>query len=160
MKNISFVDRGTAKRLIRDGYFDRNICDFISISDTNPEAAEMRELWLDNKIDSNAAIFLRFQDIDDLSSGFNEHKAKRVIDFLQESYVKRKDVVVHCFAGISRSGAVAKFANEYWGLGDQYLEDYRGHNIHIYYTLLEAANVPTQRQYYAELEGKYGREKN
>ena len=158
MKNIKFVDRATAKRLIRDGYFDRNICDFISISDTNSEAAEMRELWLDNKIDNNAAIFLRFQDIDNPSSGFHEGKAKRVVNFLQESYVKRKDVIVHCFAGISRSGAVAKFANEYWGLGDEYLETYKGHNIHIYYTLLEAAEVPTQRQYYADLEKEIGRD--
>lgn len=156
---IKFVDRGTAKRLIRDGYFDRNICDFISISDTNSEATEMRELWIDNKVDNNAAVFLRFQDIDDLSSGFTEQKAKRIVNFLQESYVKRKDVIVHCFAGISRSGAVAKFANEYWGLGDQYLEDYKGHNIHVYYTLLEAAEVPTQRQYYAELEKELGPDK-
>lgn len=158
MKNIRFVDRGTAKRLIRDGYFDRNICDFISISDTNSEAAEMRELWLDNKIDNNAAVFLRFQDVDDGSGGFTDQKAKRIVNFLQESYVKRKDVIVHCFAGISRSGAVAKFANEYWGLGDQYLEDYKGHNIHVYYTLLEAAEVPTQRQYYAELEKEFGQD--
>jgi len=151
---IKFIDRGTAKRYIEDGAFVLNDLDLISISDTHSEAQQMRELWLDNKIDTNAALFLKFADIDDNSSGFTDKNAERVINFVQESYVKRKDVVVHCFAGISRSGAVAKFINEYWGLGNEYLETYAGHNRHIYYKLLEQAGVPTLRQYYSNLENQ------
>jgi protein tyrosine/serine phosphatase len=154
---IKFIDRGTAKRYIEDGAFVLNDLDLISISDTWSEAQQMRELWLDNKIDTNAALFLKFADIDDNSSGFTDKDAEHVVNFVQESFVKRKDVVVHCFAGISRSGAVAKFVNEYWGLGDEFLEAYAGHNRHIFYKLLEAAGVPTLRQYYSNLEDQNGR---
>ena len=154
---IKFIDRGTAKRNIENGAFALNQLDLISISDTWSEAQQMRELWLDNKIDTNAALFLKFADIDDNSSGFTDKDAERVVNFVQESFVKRKDVVVHCFAGISRSGAVAKFVNEYWGLGDEFLEAYAGHNRHIFYKLLEAAGVPTLRQYYSNLEDQNGR---
>jgi len=154
---IKFIDRGTAKRNIENGAFALNQLDLISISDTWSEAQQMRELWLDNKIDTNAALFLKFADIDDNSSGFTDKDAEHVVNFVQESFVKRKDVVVHCFAGISRSGAVAKFVNEYWGLGDEFLEAYAGHNRHIFYKLLEAAGVPTLRQYYSNLEDQNGR---
>jgi protein tyrosine/serine phosphatase len=157
MMQIKFIDRGTAKRNIENGAFALNQLDLISISDTWSEAQEMRELWLDNKIDTNAALFLKFADIDDNSSGFTDKDAEHVVNFVQESFVKRKDVVVHCFAGISRSGAVAKFVNEYWGLGDEFLEAYAGHNRHIFYKLLEAAGVPTLRQYYSNLEDQNGR---
>jgi protein tyrosine/serine phosphatase len=157
MMQIKFIDRGTAKRNIENGAFALNQLDLISISDTWSEAQQMRELWLDNKIDTNAALFLKFADIDDNSSGFTDKDAERVVNFVQESFVKRKDVVVHCFAGISRSGAVAKFVNEYWGLGDEFLEAYAGHNRHIFYKLLEAAGVPTLRQYYSNLEDQNGR---
>lgn len=156
--NIKFVDRGTAKRMTEAGHFALTTTDFISISDTHREAQQMRELWMDNKVDANAALFLKFADIDDNSSGFTDKDAERVIDFAQESFVKRKDIIVHCFAGISRSGAVAKFINEYWGLGNEYLETYAGHNRHIYYKLLEQAGVPTMRQHYAKLEEEIGRD--
>lgn len=154
---VKFVDRGTAKRLINNEFFLNNKCDFISISDTHSEVKQMRSLWFENKDDANAALFLKFQDIDDNSSGFTDKDAQRVVNFVQESFVKNKDVYVHCFAGISRSGAVAKFVNEYWGLGDDYLETYAGHNRHIYYKLLENAGVPTLRQYYANLEEQNGK---
>ena len=153
---VTFVDRGTAKRQIEAGAYVLNNLDLISISDTWSEAAQMRELWLDNKVDANAALFLKFQDIDDNSSGFTDKDAQRIVEFAQESYIKRKDIVVHCFAGISRSGAVAKFINEHWALGDVVLDTYAGHNHHVYYTLLEQAGVPTQRQYYAKLEEENG----
>lgn len=155
---IRFTDRGTAKREIEAGAYALNDIDLISISDTWSESQQMRELWLGNKIDTNAALFLKFADIDDNSSGFTDKDAERVVNFVQESFVKRKDVVVHCFAGISRSGAVAKFVNEYWGLGDEYLEAYAGHNRHIYYKLLENAGVPTLRQYYSKLEDEHGKD--
>jgi len=153
---INFVDRGTAKRYVEDGAFVLNQLDFISISDTWGETHQMRELWLGNKIEANAALFLKFADIDDNSSGFTDKDADRIVQFAQESYIKRKDIVVHCFAGISRSGAVAKFVNEYWALGDVVLDTYVGHNRHVYYKLLEQAGVPTQRQYYAKLEKDIG----
>lgn len=157
---VKFVSRGDAKKYIEMGYFAERDCDFISISDTNSEAAEMKKLWLANKQESNAAIFLRFQDLDDNSSGFDRKKAETITRFVEQSFRKKKNVIVHCFAGISRSGAVAKFINEYYGLGNEYLETYTGHNLWVFYTLLEVAGVPTLRQYYTDLEVRNGREKD
>jgi protein-tyrosine phosphatase len=149
---VKFVSRWDAKQYIKEGYFSDADCDFVSISDTNKEASDMKKLWLENKKESNAAVFLRFQDIDGSSSGFDQKKAETITRFLDVSFKKKKDVLVHCFAGISRSGAVAKFVNEYYGLGDEYLETYAGHNLWVFYTLLEVAGVPTMRQYYTDLE--------
>lgn len=152
MKSVKFVSRAEALRLILSGYFENNNVDLISVSDTNSEKQQMRKAWLENKADSTAALFLNFADIASDQSGFTENKAKQIISFVNTSHAKKKDVIVHCFAGISRSGAIAKFINEYFMLGDTYLEDYVGHNHWVYYTLLEAANIPTMRSYYANLE--------
>lgn len=49
---------------------------------------------------------------------FSENQAKQVIDFLDLAQKDPEDsvLVVHCTAGISRSGAVATFACDYCGL--------------------------------------------
>jgi len=156
--NVKFVSRGDAKQYINENYFTNTSCDLVSISDTHSEAEQMKKLWLANKKDTNAAVFLRFADMDDSSSGFDAKKAETICNFLEQSFRKKKDVMVHCFAGISRSGAVAKFVNEYYGLNDAYLETYTGHNLWVFYTLLEQAGVPTQRQYYGDLEKRLGKE--
>jgi protein tyrosine phosphatase len=146
------VSRAEAIKLVLSGYFEKNAVDFISISDTNSEKNQMRDMWVANKSAESAAIFLNFADISSDQSGFTENKAKTIVSFVDESFRRKKDVIVHCFAGISRSGAVAKFVNEYFMLGDEYLESYAGHNHWVYYTLLEAANIPTLRSYYTNLE--------
>lgn len=149
---VKFVSRGDAKKYIKENHFSETNCDFISISDTNSEVAQMKKLWIENKQESNAAVFLRFQDLDNGQSGFDRKKAEVITRFVATSHKKKKDVIVHCFAGISRSGAVAKFINEYYALGDEYLSNYTGHNLWVFYTLLEVAGVPTMREYYSDLE--------
>lgn len=47
-------------------------------------------------------------------------QADKIVAILQEAKAKGYDVVVHCVAGISRSGAVAQFAIDYLGFGDYY----------------------------------------
>jgi predicted protein tyrosine phosphatase len=44
---------------------------------------------------------------------FNEDMAEKIVNFL-EAMDTSKDLYVHCFAGICRSGAVASFANDYF----------------------------------------------
>lgn len=149
---VQFVSRADAKRLIASNYFVEHACDLISISDNGPERKAIRNLWLERKCEANAAIFLDFRDIDDNSSGFTENKARCIIDFVAESHRKKKDIVVHCFAGISRSGAVAKYINEYYGLNDDYLTNYVGHNRWVYYTLLENSGQETLRSFYSKQE--------
>lgn len=152
MVTVKFISRSDAKVIIEEGYFKSSGYDLISISDTNKEKEEMRDMWKNNKCGNNAALFFNFQDIDDRSSGFNSHKARQIIDFVEESVKKGKHIIVHCFLGVSRSGGVAKFINDYWMLGDKYLEDYQGHNRWVYYELLEEAGVETLRSYYNDLE--------
>lgn len=150
--NVSFVSRADALAMIEQGYFADGKTDLISISDTNKEKQAVRAAWLANKADANAAIFLNFLDISDIACQLTDAKAQRIVDFSTATIKKRKNLVVHCFLGVSRSGAVAKFVNDHWGLGDRYLEDYVGHNKYVYYTLLERAGVPTLRSYYSALE--------
>lgn len=44
---------------------------------------------------------------------FNTHMAKQIIDILLHAkHNKAKNIIIHCNAGISRSGAIATFARE------------------------------------------------
>lgn len=130
---IKFVSRWDAKRMIKDGYFVNNDADLISISDNNREKAEMKALWINNKKDSNAAHFLNFKDIDDSASCFAQAKASGCLRFIKETSCKKKELVVHCFLGISRSGAIAKFAHDYFSASeDEYLRYYKGYNVYVY----------------------------
>lgn len=149
---VTFVSRAEARKMIESGVFSNGTVDLVSISDTNKEKKEMQELWASHKGESDAAIFLNFLDINDIACQLTDAKVNKILEFTNKTIEKRKDLVVHCFMGISRSGAVAKFVNEYWGLGDRYLEEYSGHNLFVYYTLLERAGVPTLRSYYTKLE--------
>lgn len=149
---VEFVSREQAKEFVGSQEFSELNLDFISISDTNSEKDKMKKLWKNNKQDSQAAIFFNFSDIDGIESGFTEKKARKIVEFCKESFAKKKDILVHCLAGISRSGAVAKFVNDYFGLNNEYLNNYTGHNLYVYYTLCEVAGMQTLRSYYKELE--------
>ena len=78
-----------------------------------------------NKINCNEFISLRFCDIvpeverlkTEHSDLFNSDHAKTIIEFLDK--IKQIPIlVVHCAAGISRSGAVGLFANRYFELDE------------------------------------------
>jgi predicted protein tyrosine phosphatase len=49
---------------------------------------------------------------------FNQEHAKQIVDFIRDIQGKKEDsvLVAHCQAGISRSGAVGTFVNDYCGL--------------------------------------------
>ena len=89
----------------------------ISINDTHGNWAVS---WFDS--DHPNVLRLWFDDIEhDLeTSPTNPHKckafspeqAKQVFDFINENY--EKDFIVHCSAGISRSGAVGAFINDFF----------------------------------------------
>ena len=90
----------------------------ISINDTH---GQWNVSWFD--ADHPNVLRLWFDDIEhDLeTSPTNPHKckalspeqAKQVFDFINENY--EKDFIVHCSAGISRSGAIGAFINDYFG---------------------------------------------
>jgi protein tyrosine/serine phosphatase len=155
MKKVNFIDRRNAKKFLELENFEDGRIDFISISDTNKEKEAMRHLWENVKGDYSAAAFLNFADVEHADlAGFNDNKANQIVSFLSETYRKKKTLLVHCFAGISRSGAVAKYYNDFYGLNDYYLNNYVGHNRMVYNTLLEQSGVTTMRSYYTKLENK------
>ena len=138
---VDFVSREQALKMVKEGYFVDNKADLVSLSDSHRECRLMRNAWKQQKSDANAAIFQMFYDVEDNSSLFGANKALQLKRFVELSHQKNKDVVVHCLMGVSRSGAVAKFVDTYLGLNDPYLEDYTLFNNHVYFTLLEAAQI-------------------
>lgn len=149
---IQFVDRETAKKAIANG--ELNNCQFISVSDDQQESDEIRSLYNGATFENSEAIYSVFQDVEDLRGGFTLETAGDIVHVIGDAHRHRRDIVVHCFAGISRSGAIAKFANEYLALEDEYLNNYRGHNLWVFETLMEAAGVETLRAYYSKQEAK------
>ena len=90
--------------------------------------------------DEYRVITLRFDDIEDTIVGdgkykglilFSDFHAKKIFDFLAgvKHLTKIDTLLINCGAGISRSGAVARFARKYFGLNrDQFNKD----NPHIF----------------------------
>jgi len=142
-KKVEFISRGQMKRFIETReHLNENVA-IISINDTPYEYDEMLEL-LEG---SNFSISM-FQDTDD-NNGISPLQAKCLLSFIDKNY--DKDFYVHCFAGVSRSGAIAKFINEYLDCGIFYLEDYNGHNRRVYNQLMAAAGM-SLAAHYEELE--------
>jgi len=62
---------------------------------------------IDNEVEINGKKYLPF----------NAEQAKRVIDFIEVN--QNKNYIIHCHAGISRSGAVAQFITDFYGWSDK-----------------------------------------
>jgi len=75
-----------------------------------------------------------------------------IIGFVEWCHRKNKNIIVHCDMGVSRSGAVAKWVNEFLGLQDLYLEDYQQYNRYVFNKLCECSGVKTLKSYYKDLE--------
>lgn len=39
----------------------------------------------------------------------NFDEAKRIVDFISDNIEKSDEIIIHCYAGISRSAAIAKY---------------------------------------------------
>lgn len=112
----------------------------ISISDDAFEEKEMRSLCNDSFENRIAALFLHFDDVEDGYSGFTRRTAVFIIQFIKSTHDAKRDLYIHCLAGQSRSGAIAVFANEYWGCNDEYLNNYKHYNKQVYNTLVDEFN--------------------
>jgi protein tyrosine/serine phosphatase len=119
---------------------------YVSISDTEHEKEEVELLFSETDIDKELYITTQFPDNDD---GIPSDEAQRLVDFIKKH--PDKDFIVHCFMGISRSGAVAKFINEYYDMNDVILNTYTGYNRQVYNSL-NAVIGKDIASYYAELE--------
>ena len=149
---ITFVNRFAFKEMLHSKNAEssnaliHNKLAYISISDTKREQGEIESLFTFTEIDPYAYITLSFPDNDD---GIPSNEAQRLVDFIKSH--PDKDFIVHCFMGISRSGAVAKFINEYYDMNDVILNTYTGYNKQVYNSL-NAVIGKDIAAYYAELE--------
>ena len=133
MVNVLFNSRGTAKRFFKTEAAKSFL--IISVNTTKEDMDEMMDLACENDL---TATFLVFSDDEE---SFTTDQAHEIIDMVREMVEDSSinDVFVHCDAGISRSGAIAKFINDYFGNPDHpmYLS-YTVYNRMVYRKLEEA----------------------
>ena len=62
------------------------------------------------KFQFDRVLQLRFDDTEnpDNPNSINAHEVEEISEFLKDAWAQNKNVVVHCVAGICRSGAVAE----------------------------------------------------
>jgi predicted protein tyrosine phosphatase len=120
------------------GINDKNVHElpdvaFISINDT---MGQWNQSWFDE--DHDNVLRLWFDDVEtdmDLWSptntihveAFNSYQAQDTLDFIKRNE-KKKTFIVHCTAGISRSGAVGQFIADYFACDK---EEFKRMNPHI-----------------------------
>lgn len=146
MKILVLSKQSFNKLMVDNNINDKNVENnkdifFISINNTNENSHFAKN--------HNNVLIQHFDDVDrDLydieynngqlkeckskirAKAFTEEQAKELFEFLTEQQkYNRKKCFVHCSAGISRSGAVGTFVNDFFG--GNYLE-FRSMNPHIY----------------------------
>jgi protein-tyrosine phosphatase len=146
MNTVKFIDRGAFKRGVMNDSFTENDA-LISISCTEDEMKEINSYLLFYRPNSKSFLCHFF----DNDQGVDEETAKKLVKFIEQN--AQKNFVVHCFMGVSRSGAVAKFINEYYGLNDPVLENYKNYNQQVF-NQLNAVIGRDLASYYAELEAQ------
>ena len=119
----------------------------ISISDTIYEQKEIEQYLAFAGIPPEKFIALNFPDD---NVGVDKYDAKNLVNFIK-AQGDQQDFIIHCYMGISRSGAIAKFINEYYDMGDHVLEYYDMYNRQVYNNL-NAVIGKDIASYYAELE--------
>ena len=94
-------------------------------------------LWLDG-------IQIAFDDIEFPYKDyklFDTSQAETILAFVKKMHTRPEDIelVVHCYAGVSRSAAVSKFVNDYLGLRIPKYEYLDVYNSLVYRKLVEAS---------------------
>ena len=149
---VQFVSRRTAKDLIKTNIPLLNDSAIISISTLEEQREEMTAMMSPIGGEKCPFIAMVFLDLDNEDSRFTDDMARDIIGFVEWQHRKNKNIIVHCDMGVSRSGAVAKWVNEFLGLQDLYLEDYQQYNRYVFNKLCECSGVKTLKSYYKDLE--------
>lgn len=147
---VEFIDRSGFKNIASVGFPDRTAC--ISISSTHEDWREM--VGISKRSKANIKC-LRFLDIDSKESGFTRRTAELLKEFVDDWMIceyehRPKRILIHCDMGVSRSGAIAKWINDYYGLDDRYLNEYYQHNKYVYDTLMSVCGV-SLKDWYREI---------
>lgn len=155
--NIRFMSRFDFGRAILFEEASSNI-KMISINDTSDEFMISQMVLEDEGFVMNEDFILLMFDDCDSEEGMSELQAKTVMKFINDNPLS--DWLIHCYAGVSRSAAIAKFINEYLKAGIKYLEDYNLHNRRVYGMLQNEAGMDTFANYVKELKAQEAMEKN
>lgn len=132
--HITFHSRAEIKRMVDDEFIDKDTV-VISVNDTEAERDDMG-YFLTGR--ANRVILQLFLDNE---SSFQKSQAETLVKLIDEAYEDGlRRFVIHCWAGISRSGAIAKYINDFYGEGVDHplLGDYKVYNKRVY-TMLENA---------------------
>lgn len=121
---IDHRSRWEAKRLVQDIDTSKIMC-LISINDTERDKEEMRLLAQENNVP-----FIGFVTPDNESAKVDAKAIERLIS--QVVTKERPYVIVHCWAGISRSAGVAKAFNDYYKLDLYKYRTYKPYNRALY----------------------------
>lgn len=130
-----FDDVMLMHKITLDNIETRNAC-FISINETLQDHPDVTPYFSEER--SNLKVIF-FDDIEEdlpimhkgkrvVIKAFTIEQAKELVDFIEKNKDK-KFFHVHCAAGVSRSGAVATFINNYFEL--DYMQ-FRINNPHIF----------------------------
>ena len=132
MTQILFISQADFKEKWNINPPDNSVC--ISIVDpTSAKKPKINDKW-------QKSLRLEFYDYDtEDDSGFGKKEAKEICEFVDQiSQMQLDYIIVHCYAGISRSAAVAKFISIICNL--RFPEHYILHNKYIFTTLLKYWN--------------------
>lgn len=148
MKSVEFISKRKAESIIDPDRRDERVV----ISITTPGTPKKSTGYCCKAILHDPSwkdiLRLEFHDTDPKKKGaknqeediqvlklFSESQAVEIMNFLKIHENDIDTVVVHCEAGISRSGAVAKFIAYLYGL--RFPETYQLYNNHVFSTLLK-----------------------
>ena len=143
---VTHVSRFDMKRMLKNNEVPDNTL-IISINDTESEWDEISN-FVSNYDKRVACALYRFKDDPD---SFTAEQAEDIVNFVDNG-LGYGDIIVHCFAGISRSAAVAKWINDYLELDIPKYNEYRQHNRHVYDLLCKVSGVENINNYYRGLE--------
>lgn len=155
---VTHISRFDMKRMLKNSGVPDNTL-IISINDTGDEESEILYLWNNLWIDfppahygnnSNLVTYIFKDDEESLS----ELQANCIVEDVEFAKRHGKNIIVHCFAGVSRSAAVVKWANDYLKLNIEKYNNYTQHNKHVYDTLCRVSGVENINNYYRSLEEK------
>lgn len=143
---VVFLSRAQMVHAVLVETYDPTDTVVISINDTDDDAGYMHCV-----LDKYECIIEIFADVDGGFDSINDDQARRIVSFIDSN--KDKRIVVHCWAGVSRSGAIAKFINEHLGINDASLSAYGLYN-HWVFNALKAAVGESLIAYYEHLEAQ------
>lgn len=145
---LTHMSRSDMKRMLRNNEVPENTL-IISINDTDQEVREMTSLYWGTKISKLAMNTYIFKDDE---TSFTQGQAKCIYEDIDP--LRYSHFIIHCFAGISRSAAVAKWINDYLELDIEKYNKYTQHNKHVYDTLCAVSGVENINNYYRDMENE------